>query len=248
MTQLLPSMGADLRVIIVGSSGGIGKAFVDSFVASKQVSQIYALSRGGQSHSSPKVISLKFDFTNEDSLEETVITLRETGTFDLCIIATGLLQGEGIKPEKNMRAMSLGAFQQSFLVNSFGPALTAKHFLPLMRREGKSVLAALSARVGSISDNRIGGWYAYRASKAALNMIIKTLSIEFNRRFKEAVIIGLHPGTVNTELSKPFQRNVSEGKLFSPEYSVSKLIDVIDHVKPKDSGLVFAWDGKQVPA
>jgi len=247
MTILLPSMGTDLRVIIVGSSGGIGRAFIDAFAASEQVSQIYALSRQGQSHPSPKVANLTFDFKHENSIVAAAEALRETGPFDLCILATGLLQGQGIAPEKNMRAMSLEGFQHSFMVNTFGPALTAKHFLPLMRRDRKAVFAALSARVGSISDNRIGGWYAYRASKAALNMILKTLSIEFSRRFKETVIIGLHPGTVDTALSKPFQSNVPEGKLFSPEYSVSKLLAVIDQVKPKDSGLVFAWDGKQVP-
>ena len=247
MTQLLPSMGADLRVIVVGSTGGIGAAFIDILATSDQVSQIYALSRQGRSHPSPKVANLTFDFTDEGSIEAAAEALRETGAFDLCIIATGLLQGEGIAPEKNMRAMSLEAFQKSFMVNTFGPAVTAKYFLPLMRRDGKAVLAALSARVGSISDNRIGGWYAYRASKAALNMILKTLSIEFGRRFKETVIIGLHPGTVDTDLSKPFQGNVPEGKLFTAEFSASKLLAVIDQVKPEDSGSLFAWDGEKVP-
>lgn len=247
MTRLLPSMGDRLRVIIVGSTGGIGSAFINTLAATDQVEQIYALSRQGQSHPSPKIANLTFDFTNESSIEAAAEALRETGPFDLCIIATGLLQGEGITPEKNMRAMSLEAFQKSFMINTFGPAVTAKYFLPLMRRDKKAVFLALSARVGSISDNRIGGWYAYRASKAALNMIIKTLSIEFGRRFKETVIIGLHPGTVDTDLSKPFQRNVTEGKLFTPEYSVSKLLAVIDQVTPKDSGSLFAWDGKPVP-
>ena len=247
MTQILPSMGTNLMVIIVGSTGGIGRAFIDALAASKQVSQIYALSRQGQSHPSPKVANLTFDFTSESSIVAGAEALRETGTFDLCIIATGLLQGQGIAPEKNMRAMSLEVFQQSFMVNTFGPAVTAKYFLPLMRRDRKAVLAALSARVGSISDNRIGGWYAYRASKAALNMILKTLSIELARRSKETIIIGLHPGTADTSLSKPFQSNVPEGKLFSPEYSASKLLAVIDQVELKDSGLLFAWDGKQVP-
>ena len=247
MTQLLPSMGENLRVIIVGSTGGIGRAFIDTLAASEQVSQIYALSRGGQSHPSSKVANLTFDFTDEASIEAAAEALRETGAFDLCVIATGLLQGEGIAPEKNMRAMTLEAFQKSFMINTFGPAVTAKYFLPLMRRDRKAVLAALSARVGSISDNRIGGWYAYRASKAALNMVLKTLSIEFGRRFKETVIIGLHPGTVDTDLSKPFQGNVPEGKLFTPEFSAENLLSVIDQAQPEDSGSLFAWDGEKVP-
>ena len=247
MKQLLPSMGEALRVIVVGSSGGIGRAFVETLSASDQVAKIYALSRQGQSHPSHKVANLTFDFTNESSIEAAAEALRETGPFDLCIIATGLLQGEGISPEKNMRAMSLDAFQKSFMVNTFGPAVTAKYFLPLMRRDSKAVLAALSARVGSISDNRIGGWYSYRASKAALNMILKTLSIEFGRRFKNTIIIGLHPGTVDTDLSKPFQSSVADGKLFTPEFSVKKLLNVIDQLEPKDNGLLFAWDGVAIP-
>ena len=246
MTQILPSMGENLRVVIVGSTGGIGGAFIDALCLSEQVSQIYALSRKGRSHPSPKVANLTFDFTDEASIEAAAEALRETGAFDLCVIATGLLQGEGIAPEKNMRAMSLEAFQKSFMINTFGPAVTAKYFLPLMRRDRKAVFAALSARVGSISDNRIGGWYAYRASKAALNMLLKTLSIEFGRRFKETVVIGMHPGTVDTDLSKPFQGNVPEGKLFSPEFSAKKLLSVIDQAEPRDSGLLFAWDGEKI--
>lgn len=246
MTELLPSMGENLRAIVIGATGGIGLALIDTLDASDQVSQIYALSRSGQSHPSAKVANLTFDFTDEKKIEAAAEALRETGPFDLCIVATGLLQGEGISPEKNMRAMSLEAFQKSFMVNTFGPAVSAKHFLPLMCRDRKAVFAALSARVGSISDNRMGGWYSYRASKAALNMVLKTLSIEFGRRFKESIIIGLHPGTVDTQLSKPFQRNVPDGKLFTPEYSASKLLAVIDQVSPSDSGLLFAWDGEQI--
>lgn len=247
MTQILPSMGDNLRAIIIGSSGGIGGAFIDALDASDQVTHIYALSRRVQSHPSSKVTSLTFDFTDETSIEAATESLRGNGVFDICIIATGLLQGEGIAPEKNMRAMSLDAFQKSFMINTFGPAVTAKYFLPLMRRDRKAVFAALSARVGSISDNRIGGWYAYRASKAALNMILKTLSIEFGRRFKDTVIIGLHPGTVDTDLSKPFQGNVPEGKLFTPEFSAAKMLKVIDQVTSCDSGSLFAWDGEKVP-
>jgi len=247
MTLILPSMKSDLRVIVVGSTGGIGSAFIDILSSSEQVAQIYALSRQGKSHSSPKVTSLIYDFTDEQSIDQTTEVLRETGQLDICINATGLLQGDGISPEKNMRSMSLDAFQKSFMVNTFGPAMTAKSFLPLMRRDSKTVMATLTARVGSISDNRIGGWYSYRASKAALNMIIKTLSIEFGRRFINTIIIGLHPGTVDTNLSKPFQGNVPEGKLFTPEFSAECLLKVIDQVSPEDSGLVFAWDGTQVP-
>lgn len=245
-SPLLPSMGDKLRVIVVGSSGGIGAAFIDQLTASDQVSQVYALSRQGVSHGSPKVANLTFDFTDEESLIAASEALRELNPFDLIIVATGLLHGEGIEPEKSMRAMSHDGFAKSFMANTIGPAMTAKYLLPLLRRDRKTVFAALSARVGSISDNQIGGWYAYRAAKAALNMVLKTLSIEYGRRFKEAVIIGLHPGTVDTGLSKPFQANVPDGKLFTPEFSTEKMLAVIDQVGAADSGNLFDWAGKQV--
>lgn len=243
---MFQSLGQNLRVVVVGASGGIGAALVERLVASEQVARVHALSRKGKSHPSPKVANLTFDFTDEASIEAAAQALAEVGPLDVVIIATGLLQGQGIAPEKNLRALSFEGFETSFLINTIGPAMTAKHFLPLMRRDGKAVFAALSARVGSISDNRIGGWYAYRSSKAALNMALKTLSIEMARRFKELVIIGLHPGTVDTDLSKPFQSNVPEGKLFTADYSAEKLLAVIDQVTPKDSGNLLDWSGETV--
>ena len=240
------SFGENLRCVVVGSSGGIGAALIEQLVASDQVARIHALSRSGRSHPSPKVANLTFDFTDEDSLVAAAQALQEVGPFDLILVATGLLQGEGISPEKNLRALSHEGFAKSFEINTIGPAMTAKYFVPLLRRDEKAVFAALSARVGSISDNRLGGWYAYRASKAALNMVLKTLAIEIGRRFKNQIIVGLHPGTVDTGLSKPFQGNVPEGKLFTPEFSAEKLLNVIDGVSADDSGNLFDWAGKQV--
>lgn len=244
--MILSSMGDKLRVIVIGSSGGIGGAFIDALSNSDQVSKIYALSRQGKSHPSSKVDNLTFDLTSEESLQAAAESLRELDKFDLIIVATGLLQGDGIAPEKSIRDLSFEGLEKSFLVNTIGPSMTARYFLPLLREDRKSVFTALSARVGSISDNRIGGWYGYRASKAALNMILKTLSIEFGRRHKQAVILGLHPGTVDTSLSEPFQGNVPEGKLFTPEYSAEKLLAVIDKVDAKDSGKLFDWAGEEI--
>ena len=243
---MFKSLGQDLRVVVIGASGGIGAALVERLVSSDQVARVHALSRQGKSHPSPKVSNLTFDFTDEGSIEAAAQALAEVGPLDVVILATGLLQGAGIAPEKNLRALSFDGFEKSLMTNTIGPAMTAKYFLPLMRRDGKSVFAALSARVGSISDNRMGGWYAYRTSKAALNMVLKTLSIEMGRRFKELVIIGLHPGTVDTNLSKPFQGNVPEGKLFTPDYSAEKLLAVIDNVTPADSGNLLDWAGETV--
>ena len=243
---MLDSFQAPLRAVVVGSTGGIGAAFVDQLSKSDRVEQVCALSRSGATHPSPKVANLTFDFTDLDSISAAAEALRETGSFDLVIIATGLLHGEGIQPEKNIRALSHDAFARSFLVNATGPAMTAKAFLPLLRKDRKAVLCALSARVGSISDNRLGGWYAYRASKAALNQIIRTLAIEWNRRFKHAILLALHPGTVDTDLSEPFQGNVPEGKLFTPEFSATQLLEVIDRAGPEDSGTLVDWAGKTV--
>lgn len=240
------SFGQNLRCVVVGSSGGIGAAMVDALVESDQVSRIHALSRTGRSHPSTKVANLTFDFTDEDSLIAAAQALQEVKPFDIIIVATGLLQGDGISPEKNLRALSHNGFAKSFEINTIGPAMTAKYFVPLLRRDEKAVFAALSARVGSISDNRLGGWYAYRASKAALNMVLKTLAIEIGRRFKNQIIIGLHPGTVDTDLSKPFQGNVPEGKLFTPEFSAENLLKVVDGLSADDSGNLFDWAGKQV--
>jgi NAD(P)-dependent dehydrogenase (short-subunit alcohol dehydrogenase family) len=133
------------------------------------------------------------------------------------------------------------------MINTIGPALTMKYFASKLKKDRKSVIAALSARVGSISDNHLGGWYGYRASKAALNMIIRTASIEVARRNKQACVVGLHPGTVDTSLSKPFHDHVPEGKLFAPEYAASQLLNVLNNLTARDTGYVFAYDGQKIP-
>ncbi|HEX8387840.1 MAG TPA: SDR family NAD(P)-dependent oxidoreductase, partial [Sphingomonas sp.] len=148
--------------------------------------------------------------------------------------------------EKAMRDLDADWLQRNFLVNAVGPALVAKHFLPLLPRARRAVFAALSARVGSISDNNLGGWYGYRASKAALNQLIRTLAIEERRRNPQAVVVALHPGTVDTDLSRPFQGNVQPGRLFAPDRAAVQLLDVLDGLKPVDSGRLFDWEGKQI--
>ena len=134
-----------------------------------------------------------------------------------------------------------------FAVNTIGPALVAKHFVPLMPRQGRSVFAALSARVGSIEDNRLGGWYSYRASKAALNQILRTLAIEVARTRPEAIVVGLHPGTVTSSLSAPFRSAESKPAPFTPEASAVHLLHVLERLSPRDSGRVFAWDAQPIP-
>ncbi len=162
-------------------------------------------------------------------------------------VATGMLHNEKTSPEKALSSLTADAMAQLFAVNAIGPAIVAKHFLPLLAKGRKSAFAALSARVGSIGDNRLGGWHSYRASKAALNMLIRTMSVELRRRNPDALIVGLHPGTVATPLSAPFQKGVVEGKLFTPDRSARAMITVLDSLSPDDSGGHFAWDGVRIP-
>ncbi|NKB54381.1 MAG: SDR family NAD(P)-dependent oxidoreductase [Rhizobiaceae bacterium] len=171
------------------------------------------------------------------------------GPLDLVIVATGLLHAaDGFGPEKSLRQLNAERLSRSYLVNAIGPMLVSSAFLPLLNRDRKSVFAALSARVGSISDNRIGGWYGYRAAKAALNQMLRTASIEHARRWPNSAVIGLHPGTVDSSLSQPFQRNVTPEKLFTAENSTADMLKVVDNCTADDSGKIFAYDGSEVPA
>ena len=170
----------------------------------------------------------------------------EHGSFDKIIVATGILHDENLSPEKSFRHLEKNKLERVFSVNTFGPAMIARYFIPLLNKEKTSFFGVLSARVGSISDNKIGGWYSYRASKAALNMIIKSLSIEVARNNPNAIIVGLHPGTVDSNLSNPFQKNVSDGKLFTPDYSIAKMTNVINSLTTRDTGNCFAWDGERI--
>ena len=165
----------------------------------------------------------------------------------LVLVATGVLH-EGEDPERSYRMVTAEHLLRDYRVNTVGPALVARHFLPLLPRDRRAIFAALSARVGSISDNRLGGWHSYRASKAALNMILRNLAIELARSHPQAIVAGLHPGTVRTGLSQPFQRGVPAEKLFTPEYSAERLVSVLDGLAPADSGGVFAWDGTLIPS
>lgn len=234
------------RVAIIGAGGGIGSALVEALAASASANRIYAASRSRLSLP-PKAQWVEVDLTSEASIERAADNCAEGGPLQLVMVATGLLHdGDGISPEKSWRALDGEHLRRVFEVNTIGPALVAKHFLPLLDRKRKAVFACLSARVGSISDNRLGGWYAYRASKAALNMVIKTLAVELKRTHKRAVCIGLHPGTVATSLSEPFQRNVHSGKLFTPEQAASQLLNVLSQSSEAQSGKLLAWDGSEI--
>ena len=234
------------NIVIIGGSGAIGRAFTLHLSASYPKATIHAFSR----HQPEKVLlNVKYhtiDYQDENSIEKSALVASRETPLDMVIVATGILHDGELMPEKSQKELSAEKFHRLFEINTIVPALVAKHFLPKLNRENRSVFAALSARVGSISDNQLGGWYAYRASKAALNMVIKNAAIEISRRNKKAIIVGLHPGTVDSNLSKPFQVNVPDGKLFTPKYSVQKLLEILTTLTSKQSGKCFAWDGKEI--
>jgi NAD(P)-dependent dehydrogenase (short-subunit alcohol dehydrogenase family) len=231
MTEL-PSFTPGLHAVIIGASGGIGAAFANLLDADPSVAHVTRLSR-----------ATGFDLTDQASIAAAAAALPTPP--DLVIVATGLLHAEGLAPERDLRQLSAESFARAFAINATGPALAAQAFLPLLPKDRKTLFAALSARVGSISDNRLGGWHAYRASKAALNQILRTIAIEQARKNPNSIVIGLHPGTVDTDLSKPFQRNVKT--LFTPAESATHLLRVIDSVTASASGNVYDWKGEAIP-
>lgn len=235
---------------VIGATGGLGAAFVKCLAERESVDTIWCLSRdGSMPFSDDRLRGARLDYDEPETIVEAASLIEGREPLDLVIVATGLLHDEDqFQPEKSMRDLDVNRLSRAFQVNAVGPVLVARSFLPLMRRQGKSVFAALSARVGSISDNQIGGWYGYRAAKAGLNQFLKTASIEHQRRWKEGMVVGLHPGTVDTDLSQPFQRNVAEGKLFTPVYSATSMLSVLERLAPTDTGKVFAFDGTEVPA
>lgn len=245
----LSSFAADMNVAVIGASGGIGRALTAQLAASGSVAQIIATSRSGVVPEHTKVQAQRLDLEDEATIARAAEAASAGGrALDLVIVASGILHGgDGLRPEKTWRTLEAPTLERVFRINAVGPALVAKHFLPLLARDRKSLFAALSARVGSISDNRLGGWHAYRASKAALNMLLRSFAIELARRNPSAICVGLHPGTVDTSLSSPFQANVPEGSLFTPDVAAGRLLGVIDRLGTDDSGRVLAWDGKVVP-
>jgi len=245
----LSSFDMPCNVAVIGASGGIGSAFLHTLSDDPANPNLIAFSRRFSAASEADWLSSELELENETSIiEAATFTKSRLGTLSAVFVTTGLLHENGIlQPEKSWRSLDAYTLEKVLRINMVGPALVAKHFLPLLKKDSKAVFACLSARVGSIEDNRLGGWYAYRASKAALNMMLKTLSIELARSNPRAICVGLHPGTVDTALSKPFQGNVKPDKLFTPEKSASALLSVVNKLKQTDTGKCLAWDGEVIP-
>jgi len=230
--------------VVIGATGGIGAALLTRLRAEDRFEAVLGASRRPPADDP---LSLALDLEDEASIIAAAARLHSQPPLRLVIVATGVLHGPGLSPEKSYRALDSATLARLFAVNTIGPALVAKHVLPLMARDGRSVFAALSARVGSISDNRLGGWHGYRASKAALNMMIRNLAIEQARSRPQSICVALHPGTVDTGLSDPFQKGVPAERLFTPDQSAALLLEVIAGLGPQDSGGFFAWDGTAIP-
>ena len=222
--------------VVIGASGGIGAAIAARLENSGRFTVVHALSRSGTG----------FDLEDERSIAAAAASIADGPVPTLVFVATGVLH-HGFEPERSWRALDAEHLLRDYGINTVGPALVARHFLPLMPRDRRAVFTALSARVGSIGDNRLGGWHSYRASKAALNMILRNLAVELGRTHPQAVVAGLHPGTVDTDLSAPFQKGVKPEKLFTADHSAERLLAVVEGLTPADSGGVFAWDGARIP-
>jgi NAD(P)-dependent dehydrogenase (short-subunit alcohol dehydrogenase family) len=226
--------------VIIGASGGIGGAFEAALIEEGAFATVFgfARSRSGSQH---------LDLLDEASIAAAAAHVAKGPPPSLVIVATGLLHDGDQGPEKALRDLDPAWLARVYAVNAIGPALVAKHFLPIMPKTGRVVFAALSARVGSISDNHLGGWHGYRASKAALNMMLRTIAIEERRRNDRSIVVALHPGTVDTALSRPFQGHVQPGRLFDAERAALQLLDVIEGLKVPDSGRQFDYEGIEVP-
>ncbi|EGO95347.1 MULTISPECIES: SDR family NAD(P)-dependent oxidoreductase [unclassified Acidiphilium] len=228
--------GRDDVAVVFGAGGGIGGALVAALAGDRRFAAVIGLGRG----SAPR-----FDLLDEASIAEPVRAVAARGAIRLAIDATGFLHDEAQMPEKSLRELDSGRLARSFALNAIGPALLMKHLLPALPREGRAVFATLSARVGSIGDNRLGGWYGYRASKAALNQFVRTAAVELARRSPAAICVALHPGTVATGLSAPFAAAGLDVQ--APEVAAARLLAVIDRLTPAESGGFFDHRGEAVP-
>lgn len=232
---------------VFGASGGIGRALCEGLAAAG-CARIYAGSRSGAVPEGSGFEGFSFDLEDEATIAAAAAMMRETPP-EWVIVATGVLTlPDGTGPERSYKRLEADTMAQVFAMNTIGPALIAKHMLPLMPRGAPFTFAALSARVGSISDNRLGGWHSYRASKAALNMLVKNFALEMARTHPHSVIVGLHPGTVDSALSAPFQSGLAEGQLTAPQVAAANLIAVLAQLAPSQSGRVFDFRGEEVPA
>jgi NAD(P)-dependent dehydrogenase (short-subunit alcohol dehydrogenase family) len=234
-----------MNAVIIGGSGGIGEAFVRYLEANRPGVRIIAsYNQGPPPADTPHTEWRRLDVTRQDEIERFCADLPEV---DLCINAAGMLHNERFSPEKSTRQIDSGYFLDSMAVNAMPTLLLARYIEPHLKHKRPAVFATVSARVGSIEENYLGGWYSYRASKAALNMILKTLSIEWKRKLPQVCVAALHPGTTDTRLSRPFSKNVKPDHLFTTKQSVDYMMRVVEQLTPEQSGQFWSFDGEPLP-
>ncbi len=254
---MLRSFVPGCNVLVQGANRDSGLEFVRQLSAAAAPGVIFASCRTPDQAAELSTLAgldgrlrlVQLDVTSEASIQDAAaVVASAVPRLHLVINCAGVLHGgpERLAPERRLADVRPDALQLSFAVNASGPLLVAKHFEGLLAHAERAVFASISARVGSIGDNRLGGWYAYRASKAAQNMFTKTLAIEWARSRRNVICVGLHPGTTDTDLSRPFQSNVPPAKLFPVERTVRQLLDVIDGLEPRDSGRFLGWDGEEI--
>jgi NAD(P)-dependent dehydrogenase (short-subunit alcohol dehydrogenase family) len=248
---------SDQFALIVGASQGIGLGFVRLLLQTAPLTHIFATYRTpdtttelltlAQQHRD-RLTCIPLDITQEADIVAAIDKISAlTPKLHLAINCVGILHDGTLQPEKSLRQINPENLLHYFQINSIGTVLLAKHLLPLLNHRDRNIFASISAKVGSIGDNQLGGWYGYRASKAALNMFIKTISIEYSRKSPHTIVLALHPGTTDTRLSQPFQRNVPPEKLFPVNRTVTQLFNVLEQCTLSDSGRFFAWDGSEIP-
>jgi short-subunit dehydrogenase len=243
-----------MNVLIFGASGGLGLGFVKKLLVDKKIDKIFATYYSSSSELDllageypDKLTCFCLDVTDEQQVADYLCQLdKDTVKLHLVVNCIGILHQDKIQPEKSLSQVNTDNLVSYFKVNSVASVIIAKYLIPLFRHDDISIFAVISAKVGSISDNQLGGWYGYRASKAALNMLLKTIAIEYQRKSPQTVVTALHPGTIDTKLSIPFQKNVDPDRLFSVEKGVNHLYEILQRLEKKDSGKFFSWDGSEI--
>jgi NAD(P)-dependent dehydrogenase (short-subunit alcohol dehydrogenase family) len=250
-------MSSEKNILIIGASQGIGNGFVEQLISEDNIGHIFATYRTEES--AQKLLSLKtlypdkltiiqVDVTVENDIQQAITVIKsQVNKLHFVINCVGILHENDLQPEKSLKHLNSENLLRYFQVNTIPTALFAKHLQPLLKHSQSSIFATISAKVGSIEDNKLGGWYGYRASKAALNMLIKNIAIEYSRVSKNTIVIALHPGTTNTQLSAPFQKNVPPEKLFSVSLCTQQLLSIINNITINDNGKFFSWDGNNLP-
>jgi NAD(P)-dependent dehydrogenase (short-subunit alcohol dehydrogenase family) len=246
---------------VLGASQGIGFGFVEQFLRNEHLGRVYATYRSPTSAEPllalgreypDRLTCIRLEITDEADIaqcvEQITLALQASGhSLGWVINCIGMLHQGDLQPEKSLRQINSAQLLTYFQVNSIGSVLLAKHLTPLLKHSDRVIFATLSAKVGSIGDNHLGGWYGYRASKAALNMFMRSIALEYRRTCKGAIVVMLHPGTTETTLSEPFRRGVLPEKLFSIDRTVTQLMGVMENLTPEDSGEFFSWDGTKLP-